>query len=100
MHAEARLTACGPTARAHRAQDFHWINSPDNVTWRPHEGGLSLPEEGWVNFPLKDVIDARKMAGVYDLRSVPDGQVRAPPGRRGAGGLLGVVSQRSGSGMH
>jgi len=62
--------------RMRRAQDFHWINSPDNVTWRPHEGGLSLPEEGWVNFPLKDIIDARKMAGVYDLRSVPDGQVR------------------------
>ncbi|KAK9843817.1 hypothetical protein WJX81_007480 [Elliptochloris bilobata] len=55
--------------------DFHWINSPQNITWRSHEGEEGLPEEGWVNFPLKEVIDARKMAGVYDLRSVPDGQV-------------------------
>ena len=29
---------------------------------------------GWVNFPVKDVIEARKMSGVYDLNSVPDGQ--------------------------
>ena len=27
-------------------QDFHWINSPDNVTWRMHEGEFTLPEEG------------------------------------------------------
>ena len=27
-------------------QDFHWINSPQNVTWRMHEGELTLPEEG------------------------------------------------------
>ena len=33
---------------------------------------------GWVNFPVKDVIEARKMAGVYDLNSVPDGQVGIP----------------------
>ena len=56
-------------------QDFHWINSPDNITWRPHEGDLHLPEEGWVNFPVKQVVEARKMAGLYDLRGVPDGQV-------------------------
>ena len=161
-------------------QDFHWINSPDNVTWRMHEGEFTLPEEGkratgsiqalwvyqsargsrhpcnlhigyacnefatvrlmgcplcvrlqhvhclkstnlmptpqllrntcacvhmysrhapsapcvlshqtmlrlairagWVNFPVKDVIEARKMSGVYDLNSVPDGQ--ACPSRK------------------
>ena len=27
-------------------QDFHWINAPQNLTWRMHEGELTLPEEG------------------------------------------------------
>ena len=50
-------------------------------------GGIRVQDEflplairaGWVNFPVKDVIEARKMSGVYDLNSVPDGQARPFP---------------------
>ena len=42
----------------------------------PSQGGRPLRGAGWVEVSLKEVIDRRRISGTWNLKDVPQGQIR------------------------
>ncbi|EIE19981.1 hypothetical protein COCSUDRAFT_44371 [Coccomyxa subellipsoidea C-169] len=55
--------------------DYHWVNRPGNLTWGPEIGQPDFTGAGWVEVPLRQVIERRSMHDVWRLNDVPFGCV-------------------------
>ncbi|BDA51337.1 Synaptotagmin-2 [Coccomyxa sp. Obi] len=55
--------------------DYHWVNKPGNLTWGPVPGQPDFTGAGWVEVPLREVIERRSIHDVWHLHDVPYGAI-------------------------